>query len=141
MGLFKRKKSQLTPLSQRPGFADVNPAIGKIVTNYRIAEYYHKAPRLIDITALKSAAMVVTIPAIEIPGPPNPNTDPAGYLRSIHAVRQRSKIVLEKARNNQLTHFNVDLTKFQDTADYVVSIIKVCGTQARNETLTSIARL
>jgi len=47
-------------------------------------------------------------------------------LRSIYAVRERSRLVLEKAKTNQLKHFNVDMSKFQDTANYVVMIIKVC---------------
>lgn len=66
-----------------------------------------------------------TIPDIPIPKAPDPQTNPAAYLRSIYAVRERSQIVLEKAKKNQLKHFNVDITKFPDTASYVVSIIKV----------------
>jgi len=68
-----------------------------------------------------------SIPDIPLPRAPDPNLDPAGYLRSIYAVRERSKLVLEKAKKNQLKHFNVDMSKFQDTANYVVMIIKVCG--------------
>lgn len=60
-----------------------------------------------------------------LPKAPDPALDPAGYLRSIHAVRERSRLVLEKAKQNQLKHFTVDMSKFQDTAGYVVSIIKV----------------
>lgn len=41
-------------------------------------------------------------------------------------MRERSRLVLEKAKKNQLKHFDVDMTKFGDTASYVVSIIKVC---------------
>lgn len=67
-----------------------------------------------------------SIPDIPLPRAPDPNLDPAGYLRSIYAVRERSKLVLEKAKKNQLKHFNVDMSKFQDTANYVVMIIKVC---------------
>ncbi|KAJ4293649.1 hypothetical protein N0V90_008933 [Kalmusia sp. IMI 367209] len=36
----------------------------------------------------------------------------------------RTRLVLEKARKNQLKHFTVDMSKFQDTATYVVAIIK-----------------
>jgi hypothetical protein len=39
-------------------------------------------------------------------------------------------LVLEKAKKNQLKHFTVDMSKFHDTATYVVSIIKAritCG--------------
>ena len=59
-----------------------------------------------------------------IPKAPDPNVDPAAYLRSIYSVRERSKIILHKAQANQLNHFEVDLSKYKDTADYVVSIIK-----------------
>ncbi|KAL9089666.1 MAG: hypothetical protein Q9165_005698 [Trypethelium subeluteriae] len=63
-------------------------------------------------------------PQIPIPRPPDASVDPAGYLRSIHAVRERSALVYEKAKKNQLRHFTVDMSKFQETAGYVVSIIK-----------------
>jgi len=74
-----------------------------------------------------------TIPDIPIPRAPDPQSNPAGYLRSIYAVRDRSKIVLEKAKKNQLKHFTVDMSKFHDTTSYVVSIIKV-----RSRTRTSL---
>ena len=67
------------------------------------------------------------LPDIPLPRAPDPNLDPASYLRSIYAVRERSRLVLEKARRNQLRHFHVDMSKFGDTARFVVSIIKVCG--------------
>lgn len=62
---------------------------------------------------------------IALPPPPDPAQDPAAYLRSIHAVRERSRIVHEKAKCNNLAHFDVDPTKFRETAAYIVSIIKV----------------
>ena len=65
------------------------------------------------------------LPAITLPKAPDPNVDPAAYLRSIYAVRERSRIVLEKAKANKLQHFEVDMSKFGDTARFVVSIIKV----------------
>lgn len=71
-------------------------------------------------------ASSASIPDIPLPRAPDPNLDPSGYLRSIYAVRERSKLVLEKAKRNQLRHFTVDMTKFEDTARFVVSIIKVC---------------
>lgn len=70
-------------------------------------------------------ASTASLPQIALPRAPDPNLDPAGYLKSIYAVRERSHLVLEKAKKNQLRHFNVDMSKFQDTANYVVSIIKV----------------
>lgn len=65
------------------------------------------------------------MPSIDIPRPPDPNVDPAAYLRSIHAVRERTKPILEKAKQNQLRHFDVDMGKFAETAAYTCSIIKV----------------
>lgn len=69
--------------------------------------------------------MVPQIPDVPIPKPPDPWANPVAYLRSIHAVRERSRLVLEKAKRNQLKHFEVDMSKFPETASYVVSIIKV----------------
>lgn len=63
----------------------------------------------------------------ETPGPPDSRKDPVDYLRSIHAVRERSRIILEAAKRNNLTNFRVDMTKFSDTASYVAAIIKVRG--------------
>ncbi|KAK3067487.1 hypothetical protein LTR53_015613 [Teratosphaeriaceae sp. CCFEE 6253] len=65
-----------------------------------------------------------TLPNVPLPKAPDPNLDPAGYLRSIYAVRERSRLVLDKAKRNQLRHFTVDMSKFDDTARYVVAIIK-----------------
>lgn len=65
------------------------------------------------------------IPEIPLPKAPDPWQDPIAYLRSIYAVRERSMLVLEKAKANQLKHFDVDMDKFGDAASYVVSIIKV----------------
>lgn len=65
------------------------------------------------------------MPEVDMPKAPDPELQPAQYLRSIYAVRERSRIILQKAKANQLNHFDVDLSKFQDTADYVISIIKV----------------
>lgn len=64
------------------------------------------------------------MPDVAIPDPPDPRSHPAAYLRSIHAVRQRTRLVLDEAKGNALNHFEVDLSKFKDTADYVVAIIK-----------------
>ncbi|TKA46626.1 hypothetical protein B0A54_02459 [Friedmanniomyces endolithicus] len=69
-------------------------------------------------------AQNATFPNVPLPKAPDPNLDPAGYLRSIYAVRERSRLVLDKAKRNQLRHFTVDMSKFADTANYVVAIIK-----------------
>ncbi|CRK43913.1 hypothetical protein BN1723_005898 [Verticillium longisporum] len=66
----------------------------------------------------------VSIPKIDLPRPPDPQLDPAGYLRSLGAVRERSRIVTDKALRNELNHFDVDLNKFPDVVSFVSCIIK-----------------
>jgi hypothetical protein len=64
-------------------------------------------------------------PKVPLPRAPDPRVDPVAYLRSIGAVRERCSLILEKAKSNELNHFNVDMSKFEDTIKFVVSIIKV----------------
>ncbi|RYP51608.1 hypothetical protein DL768_003115 [Monosporascus sp. mg162] len=64
------------------------------------------------------------LPRINLPKPPDPTLDAAGYLRSLGAVRERCKIVTEKALANNLNHFDVDLSKFPDVVSFVCNIIK-----------------
>ncbi|KAF4630884.1 hypothetical protein G7Y89_g7251 [Cudoniella acicularis] len=65
-----------------------------------------------------------TIPKIALPKAPDPYVDPAGYLRSIGAVRERCSLMLNKAQRNELNHFDVHMENFKDTTKFVVSIIK-----------------
>ncbi|KAF2764105.1 DUF1688-domain-containing protein [Teratosphaeria nubilosa] len=69
-------------------------------------------------------AQNASMPDIPLPEAPDPNVAPASYLRSIYAVRERSALVLDKAKKNQLHHFTVDMSKFSETANYVVMMIK-----------------
>ena len=69
--------------------------------------------------------MSPSLPDVTLPKAPDPKVDPAAYLRSIYAVRERSKYVFEKAKRNKLAHFDVDMSLFGETARYTVSIIKV----------------
>lgn len=80
---------------------------------------------------------------ITLPGPPDPALDPAAYLRSIYAVRQRSRYIVVNAKRNQLSHFDVDFSKWKETAAYVVSIIKVCQYRVaeEHELISTAARL
>ncbi|CAM1507882.1 Fc.00g047300.m01.CDS01 [Cosmosporella sp. VM-42] len=66
----------------------------------------------------------VKLPKIDLPRPPDPQLDPAGYLRSLGAVRERSKIVTDKALRNDLKHFDVDMNKFADVVTFVSGLIK-----------------
>ncbi|KAL4988763.1 hypothetical protein BDW68DRAFT_86647 [Aspergillus falconensis] len=113
MGIFKRKDSKNSIQEQkddRDSFVSVNSA--------RTSNASLRSP------GYKGSGLPSSIPELSIAGPPDPALDPAAYLRSIHAVRQRSHIILRKAKRNQLNHFDVDMTKFAETASYVVSIIK-----------------
>lgn len=66
----------------------------------------------------------VHLPKVDLPRPPDPTIDPAGYLRSLPAVRERSRIVSDKALSNDLAHFDVDMSKFQNVVGFVAQIIK-----------------
>ncbi|KAK3679631.1 hypothetical protein LTR78_000006 [Recurvomyces mirabilis] len=107
MGLFSRKSSNR---NQQNG--DSNYSNGDLRPPYNMKR------------ANSNPAENASIPDIPLPKAPDPNLDPAGYLRSIYAVRERSRLVLDKAKRNQLRHFTVDMSKFADTANYVVAIIK-----------------
>ncbi|KAK9413953.1 hypothetical protein SUNI508_11405 [Seiridium unicorne] len=75
-------------------------------------------------TSIPSTPMTPFSPKVDMPKPPDPNLDPAAYLRSLGAVRERSKIVTEKVLSNTLTHFDVDMSKFSDVTSFVCGIIK-----------------
>ncbi|KAI1452859.1 DUF1688-domain-containing protein [Annulohypoxylon moriforme] len=64
------------------------------------------------------------LPRINLPKPPDPSLDAAGYLKSLGSVRERSKIVTDKALRNSLNHFDVDMAKFPDVVTFVCGIIK-----------------
>ena len=65
------------------------------------------------------------LPKVDLPRPPDPQLDPAGYLRSIGAVRDRSRVITAKAMRNDLKHFDVDLEKMPDVVSFVSQLIKV----------------
>jgi hypothetical protein len=65
------------------------------------------------------------IPKLDLPRPPDPQLDPAGYLRSLGAIRDRAKVLMEKAEENELVHFDVDMNKFPNVVTFVSGLIKV----------------
>jgi hypothetical protein len=107
MRLFKKNKPANSPSGSQP-----NESNGSL-----------KSP--VPSSGTGSKPPTISFPEVPLPRAPDPALDPAGYLRSIYAVRERCTLVLEKAKKNQLRHFTVDLSKFQETAGYIVSIIKV----------------
>lgn len=112
MGLFKRNsKNSVSDKDENESFVSVNSA--------RTSNTSLRSP------GYKGSALPASIPELPIAKPPDPAVDPAAYLRSIHAIRERASIVLDRVKRNQLNHFDVDLSKFKATASYVVSIIKV----------------
>ena len=115
MGLFSRKSNGK---SQGNG----NSSDGNLSTNNTNGD--SRSPFSMK-RANGNPADHATIPDVPLPKPPDPNADPAAYLKSIYAVRDRSRLVLDKGLRNELRHFDVDMDKFGDTARFVVSIIKV----------------
>ncbi len=61
-----------------------------------------------------------------MPKAPDPAVDPAAYLRSIGAVRERCQVVMDRADKDELEYFSCDMGKMEDTARFVVGLIKVC---------------
>ncbi|KAL9598642.1 MAG: hypothetical protein Q9219_004388 [cf. Caloplaca sp. 3 TL-2023] len=111
MGLFNRKDKRSAADN-----ASVSSKASRATSNLQ-----SPTPKTMNGSSLLTTPSTVNV---SLPSPPDPTVDPAGYLRSIHAVRERSRIIHEKAKKDQLNHFDVDLSKFEETAAYVVSIIK-----------------
>lgn len=115
MGLFKRKDSKNSIHSDKDE-QESHPS----ANSARTSSASLKSPGL-----KAGGGLPASIPEVPIAKPPDPSLDPGAYLRSIHAVRERSRFILTKAKRNQLNHFDVDMSKFEATASYIVSIIKV----------------
>lgn len=118
MGLFGRKSSKNINTN-----GDLAPSNGTSVNSN--ANSLKSPPP----TKTSHAESFVSPSALDVslPAPPEPTLDPAAYLRSIYAVRARCGLVYQRAKRNQLAHFDVDGSKFGETAAYVVSIIKVAA--------------
>lgn len=54
------------------------------------------------------------------------------YLLSLRAVRERAAIVRDAAEAGKLYHFDLDLDKLGDIADFVTSVIKVGSSRRFN---------
>jgi len=114
MGIFSRKDKSNSVAS---GSTRQASSVGDIKS--QSSQSSLKSP----ITPAYSTRM--SFPKIALPKAPDAHVDPAGYLRSIGAVRERCSVMLEKAQKNNLNHFDVDMSMFDATTKFVVSIIKV----------------
>lgn len=115
MGIFSRKGSKLSTINSADSHTSPTGSTPKsaVFSSHE------------GISSLSSTN--ISVPDISLPKAPDPALDPAAYLQSIYAVRERSRRIYEKARHNQLRHFTVDMSKFGELGKYVVSIIKVCS--------------
>jgi len=137
MGLFSRREKAAKPV------ADTKPSLStsKSISSLASGSSSIKSPLGISSSRMMnrssgstngastpitpfSPGLVPSFPKIDMPRPPDPQLDPVGYLRSLGAVRERSKIVTDKALKNDLRHFDVDMQKFSDVVTFVANIIK-----------------
>ncbi|KAI1127869.1 hypothetical protein F5Y10DRAFT_241939 [Nemania abortiva] len=139
MGLFSRKPKTPKPLTKDSASFDSdnshnNISIGRNSRNSsntkslrsNTLNFVNSRTSASSLGGLQSPLTPMTphMPKINLPKPPDPSLDAAGYLRSLGAVRERCKVVTEKALQNQLNHFDVDLDKFPDVVQFVCRIIK-----------------
>ncbi len=110
MGLFNRKNPRSSTNGNANGLASNASSLKS-----------PPGPKTSNGPAFDSPSML----NVSLQGPPDPSLDPAAYLRSIYAVRQRSRFIIVNAKRNQLAHFDVDPAKWKDNVDYVTRIIKV----------------
>ncbi|KAG0646526.1 Pyrimidine-degrading 14 [Hyphodiscus hymeniophilus] len=120
MGIFSRKDKSSSNTSDSRKNSSSLTEITSLSSQSSL-----KSPATPGFSSKMSLTSVPPIfPNIDMPKTPDPHVDPAGYLRSIGSVRERCSLVLEKAKSNELNHFDVDMSKFADTTSFVVSIIK-----------------
>jgi hypothetical protein len=124
MGLFSRK--------------DKKSAVDSVKSPGSDAGSIHKSPASKPMNGNPSAN--ASLPHVPLPRAPDPALNPAAYLRSIYSVRERSKYVFELAKRNKSKHFDVDMTKFADTARFVVSIINVSFAMLKQKSRKRVMR-
>lgn len=121
MGLFRKKTPRVSSYNEKSnGSLHPRPPLNVEKLSSSVQQSHPNS-------GLGQISPTMSLPDIPIPKPPDPALNPAAYLKSIHSVRERSKLVMEKASSNSLNHFDVNMDMFQNTANYVVSIIKVCA--------------
>ncbi|KAI1505834.1 hypothetical protein F5X99DRAFT_218630 [Biscogniauxia marginata] len=126
MGLFSRKSKTPKVVSPNPNAdaASFDSAGSNLKTSSTFNTRLMNRISSASIPPTPLSPMAPQMPKVNLPKPPDPSLDAAGYLRSLGSVRERSKIVTEKALKNRLNHFDVDLDKFPDVVTFVCGIIK-----------------
>ncbi len=77
------------------------------------------------LTPFSPAHNVTSIPKFDLPRAPDPQLDPRGLPPQPDIGEERFRIVTDKALQNELQHFDVDVRKFADVVTFVGNIIKV----------------
>lgn len=129
MGLFSRKSKNSRPVTKDSASFDSENSTSNHLKSIRSPSlnFSNGRPSANSLSIHSPLSpMMPHMPKIGLPKPPDPSLDAAGYLRSLGAVRERSKIITEKALKNRLNHFDVDLERFPDVVQFVCRIIKVC---------------
>ncbi|KAI0005793.1 DUF1688-domain-containing protein [Xylariaceae sp. FL0662B] len=127
MGLFSRRSK--TPKVANFGAnggdsSSINSESSNLKSNSTINSRMLNRTSAGSVPQTPLTPMTPHLPRVNLPKPPDPSLDAAGYLRSLGAVRERCKIVTDKALKNRLTHFDVDLDKFPNVVTFVCGIIK-----------------
>ncbi|KAK4656740.1 hypothetical protein QC762_206910 [Podospora pseudocomata] len=140
MGLFSRRdKAPKAAADDQPALASSQSKTSLTSASSSIVTPINTSSRVINrtsagttstagpgtpLTPFSPTGMNPTLPKVDMPRPPDPQLDPAGYLRSLSAVRERCQILWSKALKNDLRHFDVDMRKFPDVVSFVANIIK-----------------
>ncbi|TGZ82663.1 DUF1688-domain-containing protein [Ascodesmis nigricans] len=120
MGLFKGKSSSRNSSVSSEGTSTLSKIGRKGSQTSVLSTPTHLSP----MPGSNPSLPTIHSESFDLPPAPDPQNDASGYLRSIYAVRDRSRFVLEAALKDRLTNFSVDMSKFSVVAEYVVSIIK-----------------
>ncbi|KAI2634041.1 DUF1688-domain-containing protein [Xylaria nigripes] len=134
MGLFSRKSKTPKPLVKDSASFDSDNSGNNSYINNNINARKTSRTNTFNFTSRTSASSLgglhsplspmTSQPKANLPKPPDPSLDAAGYLMSLGAVRERCKLITDKALQNRLHHFDVDLDRFPDVVNFVCRIIK-----------------
>lgn len=135
MGFFSRKDKAQKSQPQKPSLTTVQSQVSIESSNSSIkspagtfsSRAMNRSSAGTNQTSAPNTPLTPfspNIPKIDLPKPPDPDLDPAGYLKSLAAVRERCKIITAKAVKDELNHFDVDMRKFPEVVSFVASIIR-----------------